>query len=187
MVLLQDVYGFSMAPVAEQLRGAAVGKVHVREVPPGSILTESATLHTLHLDTMTPDQQDFTAQFSVQLTPAAAAAAGGSSGGATLAALVLWFDVDFSGKFCVDHPVTLSTSPSATPTHWVQAVMPLQPVVVLGGGDGAQALAGRLSMARSKGQHRVMDISLEYGAVAESGEAVGPRSTAVFNMEVTGE
>lgn len=182
----QDVYGFSMAPIAEQLRGAAAGKVHVREVPPGSILTEPATLHTLHLDTMTPDQQDFTAEFSVQLTPAAAGAAGGSSG-ATLAALVLWFDVDFSGKFCVDHPVTLSTSPAATPTHWVQAVMPLQPPVVLGAADGARALAGRLSMARSKGQHRVLDISLEYGAVADSGEGLGPRSTAVFTMEVTGE
>ena len=41
-------------------------------------------------------------------------------------AMVIWFDVEFSKRFCSQQPVTLSTSPFATPTHWAQTVLPLR-------------------------------------------------------------
>lgn len=130
----------------------------------------------MDLATMTADQQDFTATF--QLTAAAAAAAAGSSSGAsidgsvTMAALVLWFDVEFSKRFCRDHPVTLSTSPSAEVTHWAHAVLPLATPVSLSRGASVSC---RLSMARSRSKHRCLDISLEVGQQA-----------CVYSMEVTG-
>ena len=40
--------------------------------------------------------------------------------------MVIWFDVEFSRRFCSQQPVTLSTSPFAAPTHWAQTVLPLR-------------------------------------------------------------
>ena len=40
--------------------------------------------------------------------------------------MVIWFDVEFSKRFCSQQPVTLSTSPFAPSTHWAQTVLPLR-------------------------------------------------------------
>jgi protein arginine N-methyltransferase 3 len=143
----------------------------------------------MDLATMTADQQDFTATF--QLTAAASISSSsrsssGDSSSVTVAALVLWFDVEFSERFCKDHPVTLSTSPSAEVTHWAHAVLPLQEPIKLAaaaadsrssssGGGLPCSVECRLSMARSKSKHRSLDISLEVGGQAR-----------VYTMEVTG-
>lgn len=37
--------------------------------------------------------------------------------------MVVWFDVEFSARFCAEHPVTLTTDPRAPQTHWVQALL----------------------------------------------------------------
>ena len=147
----------------------------------------------MDLATMTADQQDFTATF--QLTAAASSSSSssrsssGDSSSVTVAALVLWFDVEFSERFCKDHPVTLSTSPSAEVTHWAHAVLPLQEPIKLAAAAAADSSSSssssggglpcsvecRLSMARSKSKHRSLDISLEVGGQAR-----------VYTMEVTG-
>jgi protein arginine N-methyltransferase 3 len=142
----------------------------------------------MNLATMTADQQDFTATF--QLTAAAAAAAAGGSSSSdgssvTISAVILWFDVEFSERFCKDHPVTLSTSPTAEVTHWAHAVLPLQTPIKFATSAAAAAVGGssvlpssvecRLSMARSRSKHRSLDISLEVGSQAR-----------VYTMEVTG-
>lgn len=41
-------------------------------------------------------------------------------------ALVLWFDVAFTSRFCKQQPVVLSTSPAQPPTHWQQAILTLR-------------------------------------------------------------
>lgn len=41
-------------------------------------------------------------------------------------AFVLWFDTDFSPRFCKEHPVKLSTSPYTPQTHWCQTVLVLR-------------------------------------------------------------
>ena len=46
-------------------------------------------------------------------------------------ALVLWFDTEFSGRFCGERPVTLSTSPHGPQTHWAQTVLTLRQPVLL--------------------------------------------------------
>ena len=197
LATMQDVYGFSMAPIAQQLRqAAAAGKPLVREVPAKCLVTQPVTIHTLDLATMRPEDQDFSVEFtldlgspdSVQSVPEGASKGSSTVAAAEVAALVLWFDVEFSKRFCPDHPVVLSTSPQAPTTHWVQTVLPLQQVEVLGGegGNVAAALKCRLSMARSKRLHRTLDMSLEYQKVDGEGRVVGPSHVAVYVMDVTG-
>ena len=200
----ESVYGFKMAPVADELRRGAAGKVLVREVSARHLVTAAARAHAMDLATMAPADQDFTSEFSLAALPAGAAASGGGGGGGggggsarAVSCLVLWFDVEFSARFCPEHPVTLSTAPSAEMTHWMQAVLPLKAPVELPPGG---ALACRLSMARSKARHRALDVSLEYGVVAADaaagagagagGAAAGApsplREAVVFRMEIGG-
>jgi len=46
--------------------------------------------------------------------------------GGECTAVVVWFDVEFSQRFCKEHPVTLTTSPFSKQTHWAQTVLPLK-------------------------------------------------------------
>jgi protein arginine N-methyltransferase 3 len=173
LLLLQDVYGFSMQPIADELAAAAAAReaqVIVRPVDPACLTTPPLQVHAMDLATMSPAQQDFTAHFTVSATSAQLTSSSreasvmpgeepssssdqGSDATSTVevAALVLWFDVEFSARFCKEHPVTLSTSPQSPVTHWAQALLPLASPVTLGPG---QALSCRLSMARSRARHR---------------------------------
>jgi type I protein arginine methyltransferase len=195
------VYGFTMAPIAGELRSAAAGKVAVRPVDAAALVTAPALLHSLDLAAMRPGQQDFTAEAALAALPEAASGGGGvaggagGAGGAAVGCVVLWFDVEFSARFCPERPVTLSTAPSAPQTHWAQAVLPLRAAVELPPGG---ALAVRLSMARSVERHRTLDVSLEYGpmaagaAAAEGGGGGGAvrgalREAASFRLEIGGD
>lgn len=209
LFLVQDVYGFNMQPIADELAAAAAreAQVLVRPVEPGSLTTPAVQVHAMDLATMTPAQQDFTAHFELSATAAqlltagrAAAAVGqgsgssssssgqeaansssGSSGdgGVEVAALVLWFDVECSERFCKDCPVLLSTSPHQPVTHWAQALLPLAQPVQLAAGQGPDStLSCRLSMARSRARHRSLDISLEYSCGSV-------KAARIYSMEVS--
>lgn len=210
----EDVYGLRMSPIADDLRRGMAGKVLVREVAEAHLSTAAARVHSLDLATMKASDQDFTAAFSLSAPPPRAGGGGGGgrggggSDGATatttattatattgatrVSCLVLWFDTEFSARFCRDKPVVLSTAPSAPMTHWMQAVLPLKAPVDVPAGH---ALSCRLSMARRLDKHRALDVSLEYGLVVagQGGQAVdaAPIATTVetvlFCMEVSGE
>lgn len=105
----------------------------------------------LDLCTMRPEDQDFTAEFKLELLPPAAASTQASEQQAQAAqqpeqpqqpemgCVVLWFDTPFSSRHCRDHPVLLSTSPYDTTTHWAQTLLTLRkpvPLMVHGAGDG---------------------------------------------------
>lgn len=103
-------------------------------------------------------------------------------------ALVLWFDTLFSERFCGERPVTLSTSPLAPATHWAQTVLLLQeplswaPRAVARPGD-AVALAGTLSMSRSRQTHRSLDIVLRYAPRYADGTS-GEERIVIYGMGV---
>lgn len=103
-------------------------------------------------------------------------------------ALVLWFDTLFSKRFCAEHPVTLSTSPSGPQTHWAQTVLLLKapvsmaPAVTAPAGV-AVALAGQLSMARSRQTHRSLDIVLRYAPEYADGSK-GEEQVVLYGMGV---
>ena len=103
-------------------------------------------------------------------------------------AVVLWFDTEFSARFCKERSVLLTTSPHAPQTHWHQTILQLrQPVAwqhSAAPGTGAQepdqgpgraVLRGRISCARSS-QHRCLDISLECAGLDEEGQALGSQT-----------
>ena len=146
---------------------------------------------------MKAEDQDFSAEFSLSSS---------ATEPTECHAIVLWFDTDFSARHCMEAPTRLSTSPRQTPTHWAQTVLVLkEPVVLLppqaclktgssadqlpedsrvtlSWGAAAASLTGRLSMARNKGKHRMLDISLEYSAQLNNGRTV--KHTTIYTMGV---
>ena len=120
----RDVYGFRMPAVAAKAADAAEREALVRVVPADCLVTAPVVAQTLDLATMAPEDQDFTADLTLT-------AAEGKDA-KILSCIVLWFDARFSERFCRDAPVTLDTSPAATPTHWAQTVLKLR--LVTGGG-----------------------------------------------------
>jgi hypothetical protein len=140
---------------------------------------------------MRPEDQDFTCDFTLE-----AADLADETGPKEVAAVVLWFDTDFSAARCPEAPVKLSTSPHSPATHWAQTVLPLQqPVMLSGETDGvlagsggvvtAKCLTGRLSMSRNTAKHRSLDIALEVKASLSDGTVV--HHTRIYTMDVLGE
>lgn len=105
-------------------------------------------------------------------------------------ALVLWFDTEFSSRFCKERSIMLSTSPHSPQTHWAQTVITLRHPIMLyataaASGSAAEhaghkaapegiasSVHGRISFARSQ-THRCLDISVECQGFAADGSAVG--------------
>ena len=108
-------------------------------------------------------------------------------------AVVLWFDTHFSERFCCEHPVQLSTSPCGPQTHWAQTVLTLkQPVAMVPSAAAATAaptaavaLAGEISLCRSRSTHRSLDIVLRYTAQYADGSA-GEEHVVIYGMGVGG-
>ena len=163
-----DVYGFNFSRVAREINDEALGArlARVLPVPSSSVVTATAAVKSFDLTTVMPSDVEFTAAF--ELLPKA-------EGAVHVAGLVLWFDTQFSSRFCTDHPVTLTTSPHAPQTHWAQTLFDLKTPVVLSaapssnepGGPAlgtparpASALWCRISFVRSA-RHRSLDVSLE--------------------------
>ena len=165
------VYGFDFSRVAREINDEALGArlARVLPVPAAAVATHTAPVKSFDLTTVMPADVEFTAAFELQ--PLA------EKGTSHVAGLVLWFDTNFSSRFCAEHPVTLTTSPHAPQTHWAQTLFDLKtPVVVLAGPAGndpdpggpvlgtaarpASSLWCRISFVRSA-RHRSLDVSLE--------------------------
>ncbi|EFJ46010.1 hypothetical protein VOLCADRAFT_82080 [Volvox carteri f. nagariensis] len=165
-----DVYGFDMSPVAEAIAEAGRGQAVVLEVRPEHILTDTACVKV---------DIGFGLQQSREV-----------------GCIVLWFNTEFSERHCAEHPVVLSTSPYQPATHWVQTLLTLRkPVPLLGpvpplpagGGEagrpGALTLSGRISLVRSREQHRSLDIGLQYRAELSDGSVI--EEAQLYHMSVT--
>mmetsp|Transcript_10611 Transcript_10611/g.26766 ORF Transcript_10611/g.26766 Transcript_10611/m.26766 type:complete len:561 (+) Transcript_10611:325-2007(+) len=166
-----DVYGFSMAPIAEETHRSALQGAIVRVVPAGDLVSAAAAVQEWDLLTAHSEDLNFTSEFRLPLEAPA---------GESCASVVLWFDTEFSSRVCPDKPVTLTTSPMGTPTHWAQTVLPLRDAIPL---EGAAAICGRVSFAARKGELRSIDISLECWAELAGGQQAG-RQSHIYNMGV---
>jgi protein arginine N-methyltransferase 3 len=178
----KDVYGFDMSPIAEEVVKSEVGKALVHSVDAADLVTESVRVKTLDLVTMKAEDQDFSSAFTLS-SPSE------SSSVSTCSSVVIWFDTEFSSRFCMEFPVVLSTSVASQTTHWVQTVLVLEEPVPLMGRGGASAgvkaapcINGRLSMVRDKRKHRSLDISLEYKAELSDGTVI--QKTTLYTMSV---
>eukprot|EP00850_Spirogloea_muscicola_P013644 SM000093S24455 [mRNA] locus=s93:420910:423764:- [translate_table: standard] len=98
------------------------------------------------------DIERVSAEFSLPLSPQHS----------TLSGFAGWFDVHFRGS--QENPasevVELSTAPSANETtHWGQQAFVLHPPVQV---KGAATVSGIMDIARSKSNHRLMDVKVMY-------------------------
>lgn len=145
-----DVYNFQMPEVARQLHEGALKTAVVTHCEGKHLTTDSIQVCELDLATCSIADTEFTTEFT--LTPQA-----GREGEETHG-VVLWFDTEFSKRFCAEHPVMLSTHPNALKTHWVQTMLHFSEALKLVAGS---KITGRISMVKSK-RPRSYDISLEY-------------------------
>lgn len=177
----------------------------LQETKPSAIVTASQTVLQLDLSTMTSADQDFSTEFRLEALP-------GQPGGVVhVHTIVLWFDVQFSQRFCAKQPVTLTTSPFAPPTHWSQTLLHLKHPIPVSSSPAASAAApaapaaaatapqagfdaaaaapasapavtGRISMCRNASRHRSLDISLEVSAALSDGSVI--HDVLLYNMDV---
>ena len=139
----------------------------VRVVDQETLLSDSIKLHSLDLAKMKRSEQDFSATFEIKA----------SRDSSRCTCIVLWFDTEFSSRFCSSSPQVLTTSPYSKPTHWAQTVLPLSEHVLIESEKNANrecivAFKGRVSISRQEEMHRTLDISLEYAPVLKDGQVM---------------
>ncbi len=107
-------------------------------------------------------------------------------------AIVLWFDTEFSPRFCKEESVVLTTSPHGPQTHWYQTVLQLRhPVAAQRSAHSAgvqqssrAVMQGRISCARGS-EHRCLDISLECVGVDGKGQTTGEFQTQLYSISMS--
>lgn len=220
-----DVYGFEMPDVQEKLTREAVKSAMVQPVKGEHVVTESATVRTLDLSTMTVADTEFSSEEVILrarrdgrrgdedddavkagagegatgLTQRSVIVADDGAGPVMCHGIVLWFDTEFSARFCKEAPITLSTSPHERQTHWAQTMLHFPEPIALapdgarveGAATGAVGTVGnpaaavrvRVGMAKCAEEirARALDISLEYVALDADG-AEGARRAKIYRM-----
>ncbi|DBB07799.1 hypothetical protein WJX82_004343 [Trebouxia sp. C0006] len=177
------VYGLDYSLVQQELREDAHQTALLKDVSSQDLLSCSCLLRQLDIAHMDAADASFSTDFILEADPKSCC------GPQECHALVLWFDMNFSKRFCAEQPVKLSTSPHGPQTHWCQTVLVLRKPILFGLGTAeargkvAASLKGRFSMARSD-QHRGIDMSVEYSAQFTDG-SLGPSEVQIFSMTMS--
>lgn len=204
----ENVNGFNMSCIGKEVVDDATQLPIIDVLESKDIVTETSSLHALDLMTVKSEEMDFTTTFELKLK---CQKENGSSGSEqaffsegkreTTASidfkdlslpstvwcygLVLWFETNFTGRFCKEMPTILSTSPYMPKTHWSQTLLTFKEPIALSsctvakvrgskqmlGTESVPAsfIKGRISVARSF-RHRSIDISVEAMAVGSENE-----------------
>lgn len=158
-----DVYGFTMAPIAS----AAIVEASVEVVPAPTLLAGPSTFRRFELCDTTDAHLDFTAPFSIS-----------AHANGTLRCFVVHFDTFFDLSSRGGTLSSFSTAPGATPTHWKQTALYLRAPLELHAGD---AVAGVIGCVRAKEYRRGYDVSVTCAARAlELTSALATESRVLF-------
>ncbi len=171
-----DVYGFSMKEVAVQQLDHALATAVVKHVEGEHIGTTETEILRLDLCKCSVKDTEFSAEFKLDALEDAT-----KDQSQTIYGIVLWFDTEFSSRFCRENPVVLSTSPKEPKTHWVQTALHFPEPLVLDN-TSASGIKGRISMAKSTEHVRGYDISLESYPIDPSGKACGKVQTRLYRL-----
>lgn len=192
----ENVYGFDMSSIGKEIMEDAAHVPIVDVLDSRDIVTDTATLHSLDLATMKPDEIDFTATTQLELkSNLTEDAEDGKSKTCWCHGIVLWFETGFTSRFCKEKPIILSTSPYTPKTHWSQTILTFQePIAMMKSTKLSADPAGvvgtkecpvvriksRISIVRSS-HHRSIDISMETtGISADDRKRSWP--VQIFNM-----
>ena len=171
-----DVYGFSMKEVAVQQLDHALATAVVKHVEGEHIGTTETEILRLDLCKCSVKDTEFSAEFKLDALEDAT-----KDQSQMIYGIVLWFDTEFSSRFCRENPVVLSTSPKEPKTHWVQTALHFPEPLVLDN-TSASGIKGRISMAKSTEHVRGYDISLESYPIDQSGKACGKVQTRLYRL-----
>ncbi|KAL6596932.1 hypothetical protein ACP70R_047066 [Stipagrostis hirtigluma subsp. patula] len=174
----ENVYGFDMSCIGKEVTSTSARFPVVDVVASQDIVTETAVLHSFDLATMKENEMDFTSSFELRLSESATIVPGVTR----CHGIVLWFDTGFTGRFCKENPVILSTSPFSTPTHWSQTIFTFEEPIAMTKEESlvgssasvgtdecpAMTIRSRISIVRAS-EHRSIDISVETTAVSSDG------------------
>ncbi|RWR79740.1 Protein arginine N-methyltransferase [Cinnamomum micranthum f. kanehirae] len=181
----ENVYGFDMSCVGKEVVEDAAQLPIVDVIDSRDIVTNSVSLQTFDLATMTPDEVDFTA--SIELEPRFDPPEDRTDPKCRTTwcyGVVLWFDTAFTGRFCKEMPTVLSTSPYGPKTHWSQTIFTFrEPIAMVSAKPNsifdvaaavgthacpAVRIGSRISIARAA-RHRSIDVSLEPTGISFDG------------------
>ena len=142
-----SVYGFDMSCIKKlALLEPLVDMCEAKQV-----MSSSATLLTIDLHTVTPQQLDFLSHFELQFRRPD-----------TTHALVCYFDIEFR---CTHSKVRFSTGPTAEYTHWKQTVFYLEQGVRV---DNQQRLKGEMRVRKNEKNPRDIDITIDWMIVGKT-------------------
>ncbi|MCL7021954.1 hypothetical protein MKW94_011669 [Papaver nudicaule] len=177
----ENVYGFNMSCISKEVVEDASENPIVDVLDNCDIVTQSTVLKIFDLVTMKPEEMDFTSSF--ELEPKSDLSMTDLNTKSTWCyGVILWFETDFSSRFCKEMPTVLSTSPYTPSTHWSQTIFTFREPIALAlakpEADGlaiigtesypAVKIQPRISIVRAA-EHRSIDISLETTAVGVGG------------------
>ncbi|XP_068117685.1 protein arginine N-methyltransferase 3 [Hyperolius riggenbachi] len=143
-----DVYGFKMSC----MKKAVLPEALVEIVNPDTIISQPFIIKDIDCQTTTVKDLDFSSEFSLSIT-----------GDGVCTALLGYFDV-FFGKNC-HTPVSFSTSPKSTKTHWKQTVFLLERPIQVKAGD---VLMGKISVRKNRKDPRSLIITLTLNNVTQT-------------------
>lgn len=134
-----NVYGFKMSCMkAEVVREASIEVCNAQE-----LITSVAQLESFDLYTVSTDCVNFSTPFELLVKKTG-----------SLTALVGYFDVFFD----LDNPISFSTGPQATPTHWKQTVFSLSEPISISEGE---TVSGKLICRRHAKDVRGLVVTIQ--------------------------
>lgn len=151
-----DVYGFSMKPMATNVKKDGV----IQVVDGKQLISDSIVIKSIDTRTTASKHLDFLESFKLQII------ADGK-----VYAFCGWFDTYFDGPQ-ID-PVSFSTSPVTKATHWMQTLFILEEPCTVHVGD---SIHGSFGCKKSAKNPRELDVVIEYRVND------GPLITQSFNV-----
>ncbi|XP_044126364.1 protein arginine N-methyltransferase 3 [Bufo gargarizans] len=143
-----DVYGFNMSCMKKAVLPEAIVEV----VNPDTIISEPVIIKDINCLTAAVKDLDFCSDFSLPIT---------RDGACT--AIAGYFDMFFK-KDC-HTPVTFSTSPTCTRTHWKQTVFLLEKPLAVNAGE---TLDGKITVRKNRKDPRSLLITLSVASITQT-------------------
>lgn len=138
----KDVYGFTMQSIAKRVHF----EPGVDDMQAHEVVTDSHKFFEIDCNVVKAEQLDFEAPFTLTVAK-----------DTTLDAFVTYFDIGFLRD--ASKPITFTTSPSATETHWRQTVLILESPIAATKGT---VISGRIQLKANRMSFRDLDIRLSF-------------------------
>ena len=159
----EDVYNINMDCLGRLL----YVEPSVENLDPKLITTSACRFFSIDLYTCSKDDAVFANLFSLEIQRPNGKVDG----------LVAWFDVEFTGRLI--RPVTFTTSPFTTSTHWKQTVFYVDGDWDLEKGD---ELYGTIAIRKNKRHPRELDIKVSFNCRDIKGNQINERYVQYFQM-----